>query len=99
MKRINDKESSEEIVQEVFIRLWERRNHLEHVTGVKPYLYAAVRHRTVNHIAHSVIRVKYAQHFEAFASKQDNSTEEKINIIDFNETLERSLASLPDNCQ
>lgn len=99
MKRINDKAASEEIVQEIFIRLWERRASLEHVTYVKAYLYAAVRHRIANHIAHSIIRVKYAQYYEAFAGRLDNSTEEKMNVKDFHETLERSLSSLPDNCQ
>lgn len=99
VKRISDKEATEEIIQEIFIRIWERRNNLDHVTHVKAYLYSAVRHRIANHIAHSVIRVKYAQHYEAFAARHDNNTEENLNVRDLHETLERSLASLPDNCQ
>jgi RNA polymerase sigma-70 factor (ECF subfamily) len=99
MKRVNDKEACEEMIQEIFVSLWERRKHLGHVTQLRAYLYSALRYRIANHIAHSMIRVKYAQHYEAFASRQDNSTEEKMNVIDFNETLERSIASLPENCQ
>lgn len=99
MKRINDKAASEEIIQEIFIRLWERRANLEHVTHLKAYLYSAVRHQLANHIAHSIIRVKYARYYEAFAAQHHNSTEENMNVKDLQETLERSLSTLPDNCQ
>lgn len=99
MKRIRDKAASEEIVQELFVSLWERRSYLSHVTNVKAYLYAAVRHRVANYIAHGIIRVKYAKHYEAFAARTENPTEEKMNVLDLNATLERSLASLPENCE
>lgn len=98
-KRIGEVEACEEIVQELFISLWERREYLGHVTNLKAYLYQGVRFRTVNHIAHSTVRVQYAKYYEAFAERYDTVTEEKLNLLDFNETLERSLSSLPENCQ
>ncbi|MCL6267737.1 RNA polymerase sigma-70 factor [Flagellimonas myxillae] len=43
-----DQNWSEDIVQEVFIHLWEKANDLDIKTSLKGYLYAMVRNRCLN---------------------------------------------------
>ena len=43
-----DKSSSEDVVQEVFVQLWEKSNTIELKTNLKAYLYAMVRNRCLN---------------------------------------------------
>lgn len=47
---IKDWESSREIVQGVFLKIWEGRDNLEINTSVKSYLYSAVRNRMIDTI-------------------------------------------------
>ncbi|MEQ1586823.1 MAG: RNA polymerase sigma-70 factor [Cyclobacteriaceae bacterium] len=97
--RIRDKATCEEMIQEVFVWLWEKRATLGHVTALKPYLYAAIRHKIVDHIAHSVVRERYIQHYLLYEAQHDNSLEEQTNVSDFFPQLEKYIASLPENCQ
>ncbi len=41
---------SEEIVQDVFVSYWERRDTVEIKSSLKSYLYRAVKNRTINYI-------------------------------------------------
>ncbi|MBU2904130.1 MULTISPECIES: sigma-70 family RNA polymerase sigma factor [Arenibacter] len=43
-----DKDSSEDVVQEVFVCLWEKSNKIDIETNLKSYLYAMVRNRCFN---------------------------------------------------
>ena len=41
---------AEEVVQEVFLRLWEHREHLRSDGSLRAYLYRAVKNRSLNHL-------------------------------------------------
>ncbi|MFH7019191.1 RNA polymerase sigma-70 factor [Flavobacterium sp. FlaQc-47] len=45
-----DQQTSEDIVQEVFIWLWENAKNIEINTSLKSYLYAMVRNRCLNYL-------------------------------------------------
>lgn len=45
---IHDEQSSEEIVSDVFIRVWERRNSLDQISNLRMYLYISVRNFSIN---------------------------------------------------
>jgi RNA polymerase sigma-70 factor (ECF subfamily) len=44
------RETAEEIVSDVFIRLWERRKELEKIENLKVYLYVATRNVAFNYL-------------------------------------------------
>lgn len=97
--RIHSPADSEEIIQELFVRLWEKRTTLAHVNPLKPYLYRAVRNRLVNYIEHHVVRDQYAEHYKTFMATYSNATEETTNVTDFDSILEKTIAPLPENCK
>ena len=55
-----DKEQSEEIVQEIFVKIWEKRSVLNIETSVKHYLFRSVRNQCLNQIQHEKIKKQYA---------------------------------------
>ena len=44
-------EDAREVVQEVFIKIWQKRDSLEFGTDLKAYLYRAVRNQALNRIS------------------------------------------------
>ena len=50
---IKDWESSREIVQGTFMKVWENRERIEIQTSVQNYLYSSVRNRMIDHIRSS----------------------------------------------
>lgn len=47
---INSRTDSDEIVNDVFLAIWDKRNELELGLGIKSYLFTAVKNRCLNHL-------------------------------------------------
>lgn len=45
---LHSKELAEEIVSDVFIKIWEKRHSLDKVSNLKFYLFTAVKNRSIN---------------------------------------------------
>lgn len=48
---VKSKESAEEIVSDVFIRIWEKRRDLEKIDNLKVYLYVSTRNAALNYLS------------------------------------------------
>lgn len=64
LKRLNNKEQAEDIVEDIFIRFWEKRACLK-VKNLKAYLYTAVRYKVYNYISRDVVSQAFYEPFEA----------------------------------
>src|ERR1700743_3997792 len=47
---VKAKEPAEEVVSDVFIKVWEKRRELEKIENLKLYLYVATRHIALNYL-------------------------------------------------
>lgn len=98
--RIRIKETSEEIVQEIFVSLWVRRGSLEITASLDCYLFGAAKHRILSHIRSEGVRKKYAADLALFTAKRiDNSSEELLELKDLQQTIEDRISELPEKCQ
>ncbi len=53
---LRDKVPAEEMAQEVFLYIWEKRNQIEIKTTLKTYLYSAVKNKCLNYIKYEIPR-------------------------------------------
>jgi RNA polymerase sigma-70 factor, ECF subfamily len=67
--RMGVQEDAEEIVQDIFVKLWVKRNELEIKTSLRSYLYRTALNRIINHQEHLKIRLN---HFEYVISANRN---------------------------
>ena len=49
-KYVNDKEAAQDIVQEIFIWFYEKRNTFDSLLAVKSYLYGCVYNKAINYL-------------------------------------------------
>lgn len=92
---VKEKEAAENIIQDVFINLWERREKLPSDLKLEPYLYRAVKNRCINHIKSSALFEKN-DNPDLFKSESPN------NIAEFNEIKEsynKAVNKLPSACK
>jgi RNA polymerase sigma-70 factor (family 1) len=47
---VHQKESAEEIVNDVFLKLWEKRDNTPPIANPRLYLYVSVKNRSLNHL-------------------------------------------------
>ena len=98
--RVRQRDISEEIVQEIFVSLWQKHHSTEIEQSVEAYLFGAAKFRILSYIRSESVRRNYAKSFSAFAATQfDNSVEESIDVSDLEQSISRSIASLPQKCQ
>ena len=59
LRRMSE-DDARDIIQELFVSLWGRREHLPDDVKVAEYLYTALRYRVINYLQASQVRLKYA---------------------------------------
>jgi len=47
---VHNREDAEEVVEDVFVRIWQKRKTLDHVQNLRLYLYTATRNFALNYI-------------------------------------------------
>ncbi|MCC5937285.1 MAG: RNA polymerase sigma-70 factor [Lunatimonas sp.] len=67
---LKDSEAAEEVVQTVFLKLWEKRTELQITVSVKSYLYKSVYYDSLNVLKHQKVRQR---HMENSLQDQKNS--------------------------
>jgi RNA polymerase sigma-70 factor (ECF subfamily) len=58
-KYTKNEKDSEEIVQNFFVKLWEKKSQININTSLKSYLFSAVRNHCFNHLKHQKIKLNY----------------------------------------
>lgn len=97
-KRVKNTETCEEIVQDVFTKLWTNRTSLIFTTGLGNYLYTAVRYNVIDHYRKHTVRENFITS-EQVQIKLDNSTEEYIFLNDLKKHIDMMIAKLPVKCR
>ncbi len=96
---LNNKEACEEIVQDIFINIWEKRKELEINTTFKGYLYGMVRYKVFNYLRIHTKKKEVNDPILLEKRFQYNSAESKIVYQDYEKHLEKVVSSLPDKCK
>jgi RNA polymerase sigma-70 factor, Bacteroides expansion family 1 len=96
---LKDNDISEEIVQEVFITLWEQRATLEIYTSIRSFLYTSVKNRSLNHIRSIQTRIR---HEDEYAREQASKVGHIINFCEREELsylVDAAIDELPEQCR
>jgi RNA polymerase sigma-70 factor (ECF subfamily) len=98
---INSKEDAEDIVQEVFLKLWNNREELDENKCIKTYLFVCTRNSCLNWLRHLKTRNDYARVMAmVYESEADNlSPHESLIARDIEDDLCSALNDLPKQCR
>lgn len=94
-RKLQDKEESKDIVQEVFIALWNNREEFVIKTFLAGYLYKAVLNRVLNVFKHKNITQQYANLYKAEIDIDQNETDFLIREKQISELIEQEIANMP----
>lgn len=97
---LNSEAVAEEMVQQVFYKLWERKEQLDVHTSVKAYLYRSVHNESLNYLKHLSIKSKHQTH--AMQQQQNNyehSAGEKLAGRELEQQIRQALNDLPEQCR
>ena len=89
------KEDAEEIVQEVFLKVWERRHLLDEDQNFDGYLYSIARNMVYNKARRRVYEFAFTEYIAATGERTACLTEEAVAYQDLLKLLEETCAALP----
>lgn len=96
-KYIGDIDAAEDIVQELFIKIWRKREQLNINVSLESYLFQSVNNSCLNQLKHLKIRDNYKKHISYYETDElhhDTLVEEELNLRIYN-----SIESLPKKCK
>jgi RNA polymerase sigma-70 factor (ECF subfamily) len=93
---LNDKAEAHDVVQDVFLMLWQKRDSLDSELALSSFLYTSVRNRIFNLLYHQKVVIKYAESFNRFAVEGSNITEDTVREHELAKIIEREIAHLPE---
>lgn len=95
-KITKDNDDAEDIVQEVFVYLWDKRSTTILTSSISSYLYSAVRYKFFNLLDRKKIRTDYRLSFQQFLDQGEYITDNYIREKEFSNLIEKEISALPD---
>lgn len=99
---LRDKAAASDIVQEVFITLWEKRDRLDPNQSVKSYLYKIVRNRSLNYLRDHSRESVGLDAMEGSQQMQAESDVDSVSVTsgtDLETLMQQWISDLPERQQ
>jgi RNA polymerase sigma-70 factor (ECF subfamily) len=96
---IPDRSLCEDIVQAVFMKLWDSRHSLHIETSLKAWLLTAVRNSCLDEIRHRRIVREHEAYTLSARHEDDVDTENYVLYSDLYHRLSEALSRLPEACR
>ncbi|MBS1665323.1 MAG: RNA polymerase sigma-70 factor [Bacteroidetes bacterium] len=97
---VKSKEPAEEIVSDVFIKIWEKRKDLEKIDNLKVYLYVSVRNTALNYLNLQKRSVTNPiEEFQAEFTSIYFDPEQLMITADMLALIKKSIDQLPPKCK
>jgi RNA polymerase sigma-70 factor, ECF subfamily len=97
LRYLNDLDSAQEVVQELFIHLWEKRKTLSIQYSIKAYLFQSVKNACVNK------KLSYREYFSLTEADHQPDLQhdviEKMIAVETEERIFKAMEQLPDKCR
>ena len=95
---VKDAQTAENIVQDVFVKLWTNRENCLITSSLKSYLYAATRNTALNFLSHEK---KQLSTEDLMSDRRDTTANPEERIIE-NEMIDgvhKAIEKLPEKCR
>jgi len=97
---IGDVQVCEDIVQEVFVRIWRTRTKLNPELSLRAYLYRSVRNEALKYLRHEKVEREAEGYLQALFYHPDTPTpEDELYHAELTVLLDRTIRQLPERCR
>lgn len=96
---LKDDAEAEEIVQQVFFKLWDRSENLSFPDSLTAYLYRAVYNESLNFLKHQKVKFEHQLHVAYRMKNQSENAPETMLNKELEDKLRKALNELPEQCR
>ena len=95
---LKDKDAAEDLVQEVFVKLWEKRAGIEMKSAPKSYLYVTVKNHCLNKLKSEQRHVLFEDDFADDQRFAVSSASQLSEVKQLSEHIKQAMDKLPPRC-
>jgi RNA polymerase sigma-70 factor (ECF subfamily) len=95
---IKDHDTAEEIVQDLFFRLWQDKEKLNIESSLNGYLFRSVHNKCLHYIEHNRVIERHAEEMSYSQSESQDSPSDILNYKELQEKIASILERLPERC-
>ena len=96
---LKDDDEAEEMVQQVFFKLWERSENLSFSGPIAAYLYRAVHNESLNFLKHQKVKAGHQLHVAYSMKDKTEHGQGKIMRKELENKFREALNELPEQCR
>lgn len=101
------KEDAENIIQDVFVNLWERRDSLVNIENMNAYVFRLAKNKCLDYLKHRIIQEKYVANAQSIHEQEFSLKLQSLESFDIDVASEDNLEkiitnaidSLPNKCR
>lgn len=97
-KKVRSREIAEELVQNLFIRLWIKREELN-IQQLQSYLQTAIRYQVIDYIRSKIIQERYFRFAKDHLSTHENNSESTLLLHELAVAIDNTIKKLPQKTQ
>jgi RNA polymerase sigma-70 factor (ECF subfamily) len=97
-KMIGEREAAEDLVQEAFVKLWERQEDFTNELSAKTFLYVTTRNACLNRIRHEEVEKKYIKSHYSEEVEAEKGLQSIIQAEVLGE-IHNAIEELPQGCR
>ncbi|HEY4935014.1 MAG TPA: RNA polymerase sigma-70 factor [Puia sp.] len=98
LKKVRVSHIAEELVQNVFVSLWEKRQNLN-IRELAPYLQTAVKYQAINYIKSSILHKRVTDSMVIDFPLNKNSSASTLLTHELTQAIDRAIRHLPEKTQ
>jgi RNA polymerase sigma-70 factor (ECF subfamily) len=105
---VGSREVAQEIVQEIFLRIWQQRELWDFPGPLNTYLFRAARNGAISRLRHDRIQVRFRERMASgvvgtridyLHGSRPQAADERVRVADLTAAVEAALKDLPDRCR
>jgi RNA polymerase sigma-70 factor (ECF subfamily) len=95
---VKDQDTAEEIIQDLFVRIWQDREKLKIESSLNGYLFRSAHNRCLHHIAHIRVVERHASEVAAMGEDTTESPADRLQYRELQERIAGIIEKLPERC-
>ncbi|MCW9095874.1 MAG: RNA polymerase sigma-70 factor [Ignavibacteriaceae bacterium] len=95
---VRDKQIAENIIQDVFLTIWQNKKNLDPTKNIQSYLFTAVKNESLKQLRHLNVENQQRENVSRL-SIVELTPDETIDQKELREELNKAINDLPDKCR
>jgi len=96
LRLLKDRNLAKELLQDVFLKVWERRGTIDPLHSIKPYLYRIAENLVMDYFRRAATDRKVMDHLIQVSTELYDQIQDELDTNTLNQTLKEAIDQLPE---